>query len=52
MEYKEVHVSAKYVIIKTVLSELLFNSVNSVEEFPGASLGRLITINSVLNGAT
>ena len=26
-------------------------SVNSVMEFPGAGLGRLITINSELNGA-
>ena len=26
-------------------------SVNSVVEFPGAGLGRLITINSELNGA-
>ena len=30
---------------------LLYSSVNSVVEFPGAGLGRLITINSELNGA-
>ena len=29
----------------------LSSSVNSVVEFPGAGLGRLITINSELNGA-
>ena len=28
------------------------NSVNRVVEFPGAGMGRLITINSELNGAT
>ena len=29
----------------------MFNSVNRVVELPGAGLGRLITINSELNGA-
>ena len=29
----------------------MHSSVNSVVEFPGAGLGRLITINSELNGA-
>ena len=29
----------------------LSNNVNRVVEFPGAGLGRLITINSELNGA-
>ena len=36
---------------KVIVIKLLVNSVNRVVEFPGAGLGRLITINSELNGA-
>ena len=42
--------ATKFCEIST-LDLTVYSSVNRVVEFPGAGLGRLITINSELNGA-
>ena len=47
------HISAGCQLIEKINVDLqsIIGSVNRVVEFPGSGLGRLITINSELNGA-
>ena len=48
---KELLSKCPYFLQDNIVSEIkIYTSVNSVVEFPGAGLGRLITINSELNG--
>ena len=51
-QIKNAHKIKQNLIRKEKRAPVLIISVSSVVEFPGAGLGRLITINSELNGAT